>query len=136
MRKCLICSKGETEVIHSHHVIPQSCGGKDGPQVDLCAEHHNMIHQFALKLVTSYRKGIVPEFIWPKNHGDFNVARYLVGEIVKATLTSKDKKYKFFLEFDQVQREMLELLKQEFGVTSITKAVYQCLDEVFKARFK
>ena len=136
MSNCVICGKGETEVLHEHHVTPQACGGTDGPTVILCAEHHNMIHMAAVKLATAIRNGKEPEFVWPANHGKSEVARYLVGEIVKATLNSKDKKYKVTLEFDQLQRDMLDLLKHELGVTSITKAIYSCLDQVFRARFK
>ena len=133
---CVICGKGDTEVLHEHHVIPQACGGRDGPVVKLCAEHHNMIHMSAVKLCAGIRNGKSVEFQWPKEHGNSEVARYLVGEIVKATLNAKSKLYKATVEFDQTQRDMLDLLKHELGVTSITKVIYSCLDIVFKSRFK
>ena len=118
---CVICGKGDTEVLHEHHVIPQACGGRDGPVVKLCA---------------GIRNGKSVEFQWPKEHGNSEVARYLVGEVVKATLNAKSKLYKATVEFDQTQRDMLDLLKHELGVTSITKVIYSCLDIVFKSRFK
>lgn len=89
---CVVCGKDEVNCLHEHHVTPQACGGTNGPTVMLCAEHHNMIHMAAIKICTAIRNGKEPEFIWPANHGDSNVARYLVGEIVKATLNAKDKK--------------------------------------------
>lgn len=135
-KRCCVCGKGEQEVIHEHHVIPQACGGRDGPTVDICAEHHNMIHVMAVKMATAMRHGKMPEFIWPTNHGDGNVAKYLVGEIVKATLQSKDKKYKVVLEFDQLERDMLELLKQEHGASSLVKAIYSSLNDSFRLRIR
>lgn len=136
MRACIVCGKGETEVLHEHHVIPQACGGVNGKVVTLCSEHHNMIHMAAVKLAAGIRHGKEPEFVWPANHGKPEVARFLVSEIVKATINAKNKSYKVTLEFDQVQRDMLDLLKYDLGVTSITKAIYSCLDQVFRARFK
>lgn len=121
--------------MHKHHVIPQASGGVDGQIVMLCAEHHNMVHMSALKLSTAIKSGKSKEFMWPFGHGNAETARMLVGEIVKASLTSTNKRYKIVLEFDQAQRDMLDLLKFELGVTSITKAIYSCIDTVFKSRF-
>lgn len=135
MTCCVVCQKTEDSCLHEHHVIPQANGGTNGPTVMLCAEHHNMIHKVAVKILTLIRNGKEPEFTWPANHGDTNIAKYLVGEIVTSTLSTKTKKYKVILEFDQVQRDMLDLLKQELGVSSINKVLYSCLELVFKSRF-
>lgn len=128
--RCIIC--GSEVSLHEHHVIPQACGGRDGPTVMLCADHHNLIHYLAVRLVSALRQGKEVEFEWPEDQGDREVARYLVGEIVKATLNSKEKVYKLTLEFDPLQREMLGLLKETLGVSSLQKVVYVCLDYVFR----
>lgn len=35
--------------LHDHHVIPQAAGGRDGPQVRICSDCHNAIHDAADK---------------------------------------------------------------------------------------
>lgn len=135
---CSICGKGEcdSEVIHIHHVVPQACGGKDGATVPLCSGHHNMIHVLAVKMATAIRNGKSVEFFWPEGHGKANVAKYLVGEIVKYTLQSKTKQYKVVIELDQLERDMLELLKQDHGVSSLKKAIYSSLNDSFRLRIR
>ena len=135
-KHCCICRTTELEVLHGHHVIPQACGGRDGRVVDICAKHHNMIHVMAVKIATQIRKGVQVDFSWPAGQGDAEVAKYLVGEIVRATLSAKSKVYKITLEFDQVGRDQLELLKQEFGVSSLQKAIYSSMDYAFHNRIK
>lgn len=39
---CWVC--GSREGLNEHHVVPQSCGGTNGPTVTLCAAHHTVIH--------------------------------------------------------------------------------------------
>lgn len=95
-----------------------------------------MIHVTAVKIATAIRNGKHVDFVWPTNHGKTEVARYLVGEIVKATLQSKDKQYKVVLELDQLERDMLELLKQEHGVSSLKKAIYSSLNDSFRLRIR
>lgn len=43
--RCWVC--GSRDGLHDHHVVPQSCGGTNGPTVTLCAVHHNVIHSEA-----------------------------------------------------------------------------------------
>lgn len=45
---CWVCPS--TEGIHQHHVVPQSCGGTNGPTVTLCGTHHSLIHTEAFRL--------------------------------------------------------------------------------------
>lgn len=135
---CILCFKEDGEVcLHVHHVIPQSRGGKDGPTVILCSDHHNLIHSLALKASTSIKNGKGFDFdqIHIPNVNN-SLAKQLIMEVVKATVEDKNQMYKVTLEFTVLQREMLEILKQDFGASSLKKTIYSCLDEVFKARFK
>ena len=133
--QCVICKKSKDVVIHVHHVIPQAYGGRDGPTVELCADHHNMIHAAAVKIASAIRRGKAVDFVWPKEHGDCDVARHLVGAIVKASLKTNTKQYKYTIVLTQHERDMLELLKQAYGVSSLEKAIYNSLEDAFKLQF-
>lgn len=133
---CCVCGKGKVEVLHVHHVIPQAYGGRDGKVVDICAEHHNMVHSTAVKMIAAIRKGKGVDFVWPANHGKFEVAKYLVGEIVKAALNSKTKVYVYQLKVGQHERDMLQLLKEAHGVSSLEKTIYASLNDSFNQRFQ
>lgn len=51
---CTICSVHES-VMHSHHTVPQSRGGKDSLQIILCSGCHNILHANALYIVSKIR---------------------------------------------------------------------------------
>lgn len=55
---CLLADAGgePTKIRESHHVLPQSLGGKNGPQVPLCIGDHDLMHLIATKKIaqTSY----------------------------------------------------------------------------------
>lgn len=55
---CWCCGKlladkgGSPEVIrNSHHLVPRAYGGVDGPEIQLCSAHHDLLHQYATKLI-------------------------------------------------------------------------------------
>src|ERR1700761_8469606 len=57
MITCFVCRE-ETNSGHSHHVLLQSRpGGKEGPQVPLCADHHTLLH----KIQVAMKAGKAPE---------------------------------------------------------------------------
>lgn len=43
---CYVCDK--EKLVEEHHLIPQSRGGKEGPQVKLCTECHDKGHYLAI----------------------------------------------------------------------------------------
>lgn len=45
---CWCCSTEEGSH-HSHHIVPQNAGGKDGPRVLLCTPCHEGVHDVAKK---------------------------------------------------------------------------------------
>lgn len=51
---CVICGITES-VMHSHHTVPQSRGGKDSLQIILCSGCHNILHANASYLVSCVR---------------------------------------------------------------------------------
>lgn len=46
MVKCIIC--GTIKSIHEHHIVPRAYGGENGPTVNICAIHHNIVHSAAI----------------------------------------------------------------------------------------
>ena len=51
---CTICGVLES-VMHSHHSVPQSRGGKDSQQIILCSSCHNILHSQAAYLISCVR---------------------------------------------------------------------------------
>lgn len=54
---CKVCSQRFTDVSppgpavrEVHHVVPRAYGGTHGPLVDLCSDHHALIHRVAIML--------------------------------------------------------------------------------------
>lgn len=45
-RQCYVC-KAVADLKETHHIIPQSKGGKKGPTLSLCVGCHSMAHLFA-----------------------------------------------------------------------------------------
>ena len=44
--RCFLCGReGATE--QSHHILPRSRGGEQGPEVVLCSDHHMAVHSAA-----------------------------------------------------------------------------------------
>jgi hypothetical protein len=41
-----------SNIRESHHVVPRAYGGRDGPQVQLCIGHHDLIHLIATKRIS------------------------------------------------------------------------------------
>jgi transcription initiation factor IIE alpha subunit len=43
---CYICNKELPQAFkHTHHILPQAVGGKEGATVDLCSGCHNNLHR-------------------------------------------------------------------------------------------
>lgn len=85
---CVICEVREP-VMHSHHTIPQSRGGKDSRQIILCSSCHNILHAHAQFLVSRIRNPShkrEPVVFWPDPVHDSR-AQPWVEVLVKAFLT-------------------------------------------------
>ena len=53
--ECWIC--GSTITIELHHVIMRAYGGENWPTVNLCADHHSMVHKLAISVERSIKDG-------------------------------------------------------------------------------
>jgi 5-methylcytosine-specific restriction endonuclease McrA len=110
---CWVC--GEINSLHSHHIIPRSCGGEYGPRVTLCAVHHNLVH----------------------NNEDTTDTKimYLREFIQNAKSLSSPKTLAFSTKFNPGQATKLRRLAK-FLLLSQEKVINLALDDLFNKHFK
>lgn len=94
--KCLLCGKTPPVVaLEGHHIFPQCCGGEDLPVVDLCGDHHALVHSMARSALLSAKRGSDIQFCVPAGVAvDLQVLRSLVQIIVVAEYNPIDRKRK------------------------------------------
>lgn len=126
---CWVCA--DKTGLNDHHVIPQAYGGRDGPQVTLCASHHTFIHAVALK-PRARREALVIEHVEGDSTKQAKLEQ-LVEIIAKArAATRKTEKplmiqHKFNIERGRKLRELKTLL----GKSSLMAALEDCVDRVY-----
>lgn len=119
---CFICRELSTN-LHEHHVYMQSYGGKDGPTVPLCPNHHNLIHALAKK----YPRDLETSF----TIDEMENGTALVKAIVRST-QGTDRQFKVTYNMDNKQRQRLGKLKTELGLKSLEATVDFCVQAVFQ----
>lgn len=111
---CWVCGAkfagaGGTALQEVHHIIPVAYGGRDGPTVDLCENHHGGLHKAALAI----RGGRGYRHIIPDLEGEpLKKLLWLatrVNEAYYATLGDPNKKAEVILPLD---KELLEQITQ------------------------
>lgn len=129
---CQIC---DAEVVksHLHHVIPRAYGGESGPTVELCSNHHNMIHDIATAIIYGRTDDVLNRGRW-RNPDERGRALRLVEAIVRAQRSRGSQQYKVTLTLDQESRKILERLKEELGARSLSSAIEQCIAFVSTAK--
>lgn len=54
--ECMKCGLKEEKQLHLHHIIPKCIGGTDKDErIYLCEKHHNILHNFLLKILWKNR---------------------------------------------------------------------------------
>lgn len=129
MPSCYICTQQDA-VMHLHHVVPQSAGGKDGPTVDLCSRCHNLLHSHALSVAARVRnngKTKVRQF-WKTSEEEAN-AQPLLNELVQAILR-ESRSARPHIVSTTVDTDLymaFKMLKIDLGLTSLEETLKYCI---------
>lgn len=117
--RCFIC-QDTTNILDSHHILPQFAGGESGPTVDLCSSCHSGIHRQALNLISksASRKAYF-------NDENMQRAKPLIEYIVMALIRAKEdkttsRKAKVVIEINTDFLLILHSLKADAGHTNLS----------------
>lgn len=116
---CWVCSerftdsappgKAQKEV---HHIVPQAYGGRNGPTVTLCSDHHSTLHQMAKALEAGKS---VQHFLSDHNQQERQKLYYLAEVVYNAKVMADGDPNKNILvtvSLNGKERKMLEALRK------------------------
>lgn len=134
---CTICLCKDS-VMHSHHVVPQSRGGVDGPQIILCSTCHNVLHANAVFLCSQIRqnKRRDPKTFW-KNGEDYDRAQPFLEVLVQALLkpTSEGgREHLLSVTINTGLFERVKLLQLDIGATSLERTLLYCVKHTLASK--
>ena len=130
-RPCTICLRHEI-VMHSHHTVPQSRGGKDSLQIILCPTCHNALHAHGVFLVAQIRRNKIraPKRFW-KNAEDEQRAAPYIEILVRALITPLPEGFeRDHIVTTTVKTSMFEdikMLQLDLGKSSLEKTLDYCI---------
>ena len=123
--------------MHSHHTVPQCCGGKDSPQIILCPTCHNNLHASALHILTCLRNSkATTKFFW-RSESEAKRAEPYEAIIVRA-FQAKDQglvegNATIHFEATSDVYRMLKLIQQDkSSLRSLNSALAYCVRYVFE----
>lgn len=130
-KPCTICLQREA-IMHSHHTVPQSRGGKDSLQIILCPTCHNSLHAHGVFLVAQIRQNKIrpPKRFW-KSPEDEERAQPYLEILVRALVTPLPEGF----ERDHLVNttvktsrfEDLKMLQLDCGLSSMEKTLAYCI---------
>ena len=130
---CTICDIHES-VMHSHHTVPQSRGGKDSLQIILCSSCHNILHANADHLIAKIRNPKIESKVFWKTDNEHRRAEPWLKILVEALLTPNPEAAEFTdhiitvkLKGDDFQ--LFKILASDLGCSQ-EKAVEYCIKYV------
>lgn len=133
---CTICEKW-FPLLHWHHTIPQSMGGKDSLQIPLCAQCHNILHAHALGIVARTKTGrALQKKYWMTPTMEHNAGQWLK-ILVEATLSDEavvGKQYVMQFKAPPALHTALQLFKSDSNVSSLEKAMVLAISEFLRHR--
>lgn len=121
---CWVCNQrfvetGGDQKRHEHHIIPQAYGGRNGPLVSLCTNHHNLLHELADKMIWN-KKGEAATLVNSVDAPFRERLLYLATRVLLAyNLTKEDpnKKGKVVIGLSGAQLCKAKLLANSLGVS-------------------
>lgn len=136
---CKIC--GAVEVImHSHHTVPQSRGGKNSLQIQLCPTCHNALHAHALALVARTRNRkikLLTKNFWRNSIEETNARPFLEVLVSALLMPIPADVIREHLLSTTVSTELFEemkLLQLDLGLSSMEKTIRYCFEQVLTQR--
>lgn len=136
---CTICTEFFS-VLHWHHTVPQSRGGKDSLQIPLCGNCHTVLHANAVAVQASLRRGSKKKTVrqfWPNAEQEERAAPYLE-ILVKALMLPIAEGYTgqhpIQLTVDTETYELIKLLQSDLGVSSIVKTIVHSIKYTLSER--
>lgn len=134
---CTICTKFFS-VLHWHHTVPQSRGGRDSLQIPLCGNCHTVLHANGVAVQARLRGSKTPvrEF-WPDEATRKRAAPYLE-ILVKALMLPIAEGYTgqhpIQLTVDTETYELIKLLQSDLGSSSIVKTIVHSIQYTLSER--
>lgn len=128
---CWVCkAKGEQAKLHSHHVVPTAFGGRDGPQVTVCSNHHNNLHDAAKMLMRL--KGNVAAVVehyrsLQLSPAEYHRFLYLVTCVYKAELAASGSRNKTKGNMNRRTHDKLVAITRYLNVSQ-EKAIERAID--------
>lgn len=133
---CTICTKWFS-LLHWHHTIPQSLGGKDSLQIPLCAQCHNVLHAHGLALAVRSKTGrAIRRQYWATPEMESNAAQY-IKILVDAILSDEavhGKQYVMQFKASPALHTALHMFKMDSNASSLEKAILLALGETLKTK--
>lgn len=118
---CWVCKGSIPDVkLHNHHVIPSAFGGLHGPQVTLCSDHHNNLHDAARKLARVKPVALATlekQYRGNLSHSEWGRLLYLIQCVARADLSSRSSRNKRMGGYDANTHRLLTQLTSHFGLT-------------------
>jgi hypothetical protein len=130
-KPCTICLRSEI-VMHSHHTVPQSRGGKDSKQIILCPTCHNSLHAQGVFMVAQIRRNKIraPKRFWRSPEDEMRAAPYLE-ILVRALITPLPEGFeRDHIVTTTVKTSMFEdikMLQLDLGKSSLEKTLDYCI---------
>lgn len=130
-KPCKICLQREA-IMHSHHTVPQSRGGKDSLQIILCPTCHNSLHAHGVFLVAQIRRNKIraPKSFW-KSPEDEQRAQPYIEILVRALITPLpegfERDHLVTTTVKTSRFEDLKMLQLDLGKSSMEKTLAYCI---------
>lgn len=130
-KPCTICLRREA-IMHSHHTIPQSRGGKDSRQIILCPTCHNSLHGNGVFLVAQIRRNKIraPKKFWNCPEDQQRAQPYLE-ILVQALITPLPEGFQrdhpVITSVKTSTFEDLKMLQLDLGKSSMEKTIDYCI---------
>lgn len=128
---CKICLQHEA-IMHSHHTVPQSRGGKDSLQIILCPTCHNSLHANGVFMVAQIRRNKIRKAkrFW-KNSEDESRAQAYLEILVRALITPLpagfERDHLVTTTVKTSNFEDLKMLQLDLGQSSMEKTLNYCI---------
>lgn len=130
-KPCKICLHHEA-IMHSHHTVPQSRGGKDSLQIILCPTCHNSLHAHGVFMVAQIRRNKIraPKRFWKSPEDEQRAAPY-IEILVRALITPLpdgfERDHLVTTTVKTSKFEDLKMLQLDLGKSSMEKTLAYCI---------